>query len=74
MVPKQREKFKYIAVVQNGRSGHTQEVAFNCHWSPKYEGVLEAVAQAAAAIMWYGSAKDAQQRTPFAGVTARLAD
>jgi hypothetical protein len=69
-----RDKFKYVATLQNGATGQTQEVPFQCYWSPKYEGVLEAVAQAAAAIAWYGSAKDANARTPYAGLTARLAD
>lgn len=68
-----RKKFKYIAVVQNGQTGTTAEVEFECYWSPKWEGVLEAVAQAAAAKAWFASHKEAGSRTPHQGLTARLA-
>lgn len=69
-----RKKFKYIAVIQRGDNGKPSEVEFECYWSPAWEGIFDAVANAAASIAWHGSHRDHQQRTPYAGITARLAE
>lgn len=70
----QRNKFKYIATIQNGTTGQPKEVEIESYWSPEYDGVFDEIAAVAAAKAWWASHKDAQQRTPFAGITARLAD
>lgn len=67
-----RDKNKYIAVIQRGDTGAPVEVGFECHWSPEWEGIFDAVASAAASMAWWISHKDPKQRTPYVGIAARL--
>lgn len=73
MIP-DRKKFTWKVQLQNGRTGATEEVTFSSYWSPKWEGVKEAVQEAAAAIAWYKSGKKPDQRTPYVGVSCILQD
>lgn len=67
-----RKKFIYDVVLQSAKGG-TVETVFECYWSPKWEGVLDAVKDSAAAQAWYESAPhDAAQRIGHAGISAQV--
>lgn len=66
-----REKFHWSVQLQAADGRIVENYKFSSYWSPKYEGIAEAVAEAAAVKAWYESSpKDVEQRTTFAGLTA----
>jgi len=69
-----RKLFEWVVTLQS-TAGEIKEVSFKAYWSPRFEGVADSVAQAAAIQETLGGKRDDKGRpiVGWAGLTARLA-